>query len=43
MTAETGIREKKAHCGAKQMHAAHNTVSNLNLLGCEPGAIVGLI
>lgn len=26
-------QREKTHCGAKQMHAAHNIVSNLNLLG----------
>lgn len=43
MTAEIGIREKKAHCGTKQMHGAHNIVSNLNLIGQELGAFVDLI
>lgn len=32
MTAGIGIRKKRALCGAKEMHAAHDTVSNLNLL-----------
>lgn len=43
MTAETGIRERKAHRGTKQMCGAHHTVSNLNLMGRELGATAGLI
>lgn len=43
MTAEIGIRKKRALCGAKQTHAAHDAVSNLNLLRWEPGVMMGLI
>lgn len=43
MTAEIGIWERKAHCGTKQMRGAPHTVSNLNLMGRELGATVGLI
>lgn len=43
MTAEIKIRERKAHRGTKQMRGAHHTVSNLNRVGRELGATVGLI
>lgn len=43
MTAEIGIRERKAHRGTKQMRGAHHTVSNLNRLGLDLGATAGLI